>query len=93
VFEPRSIGDFNSDGIVDAADYTVYRDNLWTTGPTNPADANGDGVVTTTDYAVWKAYYGTTTAGAALTIPEPSALVIAGVVSLVFATRRRSCLV
>jgi hypothetical protein len=90
VFEPRSIGDFNSDGVVDVADYTVYRDNLWTTGPTNPADANGDGVVTTTDYAVWKAYYGTTTAGTALTIPEPSALVIAGVTSILVATRRRA---
>lgn len=46
-------GDFNGDGAVDAADYTVWRD---TNGSTTDlrADANGDGVVDQADYDLWK---------------------------------------
>jgi lipopolysaccharide export system protein LptA len=39
-------GDFNVDGVVDAADYTVWRDNLGTK-------------YTAADYDVWKANFGT----------------------------------
>jgi hypothetical protein len=88
-FDPRSMGDFNGDGVVDAADYTVYRDNYLAFGADNPANANGDTVVTAADYAIWAANYGASTLGAALAIPEPSALVIAGVSSLAIATLSR----
>ncbi len=49
-----AIGDFNRDGQVDAADYTIWRD---TNGSTTDlrADANGDGVVDQADYDAWKA--------------------------------------
>ena len=43
-------GDFNSDGNVDIADYTVWRNNLGTT-------------YTTDDYQDWKANFGNTAAG------------------------------
>ena len=47
---PRLSGDFNDDGIVDAADYTVWRDTLGQTGQDLAADFTGpsgtpDGVV------------------------------------------------
>lgn len=57
-------GDFNGDQVVDAADYTVWRDNL-------------GAPYTQEDYAQWRDNYGATSAlspSATLnTIPEPSA--------------------
>src|SRR6202007_2157730 len=41
-------GDFNHDGIVDAADYTVWRDSLGQTGNV-AADGNEDNVVDMAD--------------------------------------------
>ncbi|QDV74784.1 SpoIID/LytB domain-containing protein [Botrimarina mediterranea] len=87
VFDPRTIGDLNGDGDVDAADYTVYRDNVGVIDAGNPADANGDGVVSETDYAVWSAYYGTTTGGATLSVPEPTTVAFAVIVGLTMLTR------
>jgi hypothetical protein len=57
-------GDYNFNGIVDAADYSVWRD---TVGSTNDLRADGssasmagvpDGVVDAHDYAWWKANFG-----------------------------------
>jgi hypothetical protein len=55
------LGDYNDNGFVDAADYTVWRDML--SGSANdladhPADANHDYIVNELDYEVWKAHYG-----------------------------------
>lgn len=72
VFTPLLTGDFNADGQVDAADYTVWRDSLNST--TNlAADANGDGQVTTADYAVWQQSFGDALTFA---VPEPHALLL-----------------
>jgi hypothetical protein len=51
-------GDYNDDGVVDAADFTVWRDNL-NTNTTLPNDVT-PGMVTSEDYAVWKAHFGQT---------------------------------
>ncbi|MEN1680441.1 MAG: dockerin type I domain-containing protein [Planctomycetota bacterium] len=66
-------GDFNGDGTVDAADYTVWRDNL------NGAEASlaagsgtGDGIVDVDDFNLWKVMFGRTFAPAATAAPEPS---------------------
>jgi hypothetical protein len=68
-------GDFNNDGVVNAADYTVYRDNernLFTAGA----------------YPQWRDNYGAIAAPpATLTVPEPSSFVLAAV--LVGLIRRR----
>ncbi len=54
-------GDFNNDGMVDAADYTVWRDGLGTTH-------------TTEHYNDWLANFGTTSSSSnAITVPEPAA--------------------
>ena len=70
-------GDFNLDGIVDAADYTVWRDNLGQQGlqPFTRGDGNGDGLVTSADYIVWQNHFGAhlgTGASATVTVPEPT---------------------
>ena len=53
-------GDYNRDHIVDAADYTVWRDSLDQIGYRLPADGNGDGKVDIDDYSVWKKHFGET---------------------------------
>ncbi|MEX2317937.1 MAG: dockerin type I repeat-containing protein [Pirellulales bacterium] len=49
-------GDYNFDGSVNAADYTVWRNQLGTDEPA--ADGNFDGVVDALDYNLWKANFG-----------------------------------
>ncbi|HEY4234018.1 MAG TPA: choice-of-anchor Q domain-containing protein [Lacipirellulaceae bacterium] len=54
-------GDYNGDGFVDAADYTLWRDTMGATVvAASGADGNGDGVVDAKDYAVWAANFGET---------------------------------
>jgi autotransporter-associated beta strand protein len=80
------VGDYNHDGIVDAADYTVWRDSLGST--TNlAADGNGNGVIDAGDYDVWKMHFGQTAgggAGGAAGVPEPSSLVLCAMGALGF---------
>ncbi|MEM8864875.1 MAG: PEP-CTERM sorting domain-containing protein [Planctomycetota bacterium] len=54
----RNPMDYNSDGAVNAADYTVWRDSLGQTGPGLAADGNGDEVVDIVDYENWKTNFG-----------------------------------
>lgn len=52
-------GDFNEDGLVNAADYTLYRDTLGqVVTPLTGADADGSGMVDEADYDIWTATYG-----------------------------------
>ncbi|TWT85267.1 GDSL-like Lipase/Acylhydrolase [Posidoniimonas polymericola] len=66
-------GDYNRDGLVDAADYTVWRDANGASGPGLAADGNGDQQVDQQDYAVWRDAYGPQPAPAATAAPTPSA--------------------
>ncbi len=50
--------------MVDAADYTVWRDSLGQTGNL-AADANEDNIVDAEDYALWKANFGRSESGGA----------------------------
>lgn len=94
-FNPAEFGDYNADGIVDAADYTVWRDLF---GSLNPAaDGDGSGVVGQGDYLVWRDHFGQTVSpgsgaasGNAAFVPEPSSwlLVFFGF-SLIGARRHR----
>ena len=63
---PALPGDYNLDGVVDAADYTVWRDTLGTGGlmPYEGADGSGNGVIGPEDYLIWKSQYGQTLPGA-----------------------------
>lgn len=52
------IGDYNDDGEVDQADYTMWADSYNDTGIGLPADGNNDGVVDQADFTVWADHYG-----------------------------------
>jgi hypothetical protein len=54
-------GDYNHDGRVDAADYTIWQDTKGSTTDLR-ADGNGDGVVDQKDYDLWKANFSATAA-------------------------------
>ena len=91
-------GDYNGDGVVDAADYTVWRNNLGTDFDlAGHGDETGSslGVVDGDDYTLWKANYGWpgTLYGSGSTanfVPEPGALGFLAAGSLgVMALRRR----
>ena len=59
-------GDFNNNMVVDAADYTVWRDHL---GAADESSLNGNGNgmngVDAGDYALWKSHFGEHSPGAA----------------------------
>lgn len=50
-------GDYNFNGIVDAADYTVWRDTLGSTTELR-ADGNASGSIDAGDYGFWKSHFG-----------------------------------
>jgi autotransporter-associated beta strand protein len=81
-------GDYNSNGVVDAADYTVWRDTLGDqVTPGTGADGTGpggspDGVVDQLDYQLWVDHFGEAAPDGGSnaivgTVPEPSAISLA----------------
>jgi hypothetical protein len=84
------LGDYNMNGIVDAADYTVWRNMLGQMGAGLAADGNGDSVVDANDYAVWKSHFGnmspgsgSSSIGGSPAVPEPSCLLLAALGGLI----------
>jgi hypothetical protein len=58
----RFPGDYNHNGTVDAADYTVWRDSLGkTVSKGTGADADGSTVVDAADYSIWQTQFGNDT--------------------------------
>jgi hypothetical protein len=51
-------GDYNEDGYVDLADYTVWADSFGQTGSDLSADGNGDEFVDLADYTIWADNFG-----------------------------------
>jgi hypothetical protein len=83
---PSVSGDYNDDGVVDAADYIVWRKHLGEAFVLpNEAPGVTPGVVTTEDYDAWRARFGNSLmesgSGGGSTVPEPSTLVL-GVLAL-----------
>jgi hypothetical protein len=81
ITSPDLPGDYNGDGTVNAADYTVYRNRLSGIGGTTLPNDAGDPGVTIDDYDYWKAHYGETAgSGASLAsadnVPEPATLAL-----------------
>ncbi len=74
---PTLPGDYNGDNVVDAGDYTVWRDNL-NQSVELPNDET-PGMVDESDYEVWKAHFGESiNSGAGQTtsaVPEPASLI------------------
>jgi hypothetical protein len=92
-------GDYNDDGIVDAADYTAWRDRLgqnMALPNTDPADM--DNMVTTAEYDFWVSRFGATSGSGSGSgslgvgaVPEPSSVLLAAaaVCGLVGVRRRQ----
>jgi hypothetical protein len=91
-------GDYNDDNVVNAADYTAWRDHLGGTSLTN--ETVSPGIVDAADYSEWSAHFGSdytkittimdnirfANAGSAslatFPVPEPSSLILAFVAAL-----------
>jgi hypothetical protein len=86
-------GDYNDDGIVNAADYSVWRNSLGAVGSNLPADGNGNGSVDAGDYAIWKTHFGESlgsgSGGNSSTVPEPSSLMLVLLALSAWVTSRR----
>ena len=81
--------DYNGDGVCDAADYVVWRNNLGTNNVilNDPTPGNVD----QSDYDFWRTRFGNTAgSGAAVTVtPEPSTFFLAITALATLSTRRR----
>ncbi|TWT90378.1 hypothetical protein Mal64_07670 [Pseudobythopirellula maris] len=84
------VGDFNDNGVVDAADFTVWRDNLGA-GDESSINNAGDGLggVDMADYDLWVANFGDTAEALAVSAPEPAALSLLLLFGASWALRRR----
>jgi hypothetical protein len=78
-----TLPDFNGNGMVDAADYVIWRSHLGLMGTATLAqgDADGDHNVTNADYSIWKANFGAHSGAGADSIggsavPEPPSAVL-----------------
>jgi hypothetical protein len=72
---PGVQGDYNGNGVVDMADYVLWRNG----GPLQN-EVNSVGTVDSTDYDAWRARFGNTSgSGSGLgsaAVPEPSSLLL-----------------
>jgi hypothetical protein len=70
---PLLLGDYNQNGTIDAADYTVWRDLLLVDDAILPNDPTPN-VIDDTDYDYWKAHFGESLGGSggktAASVPE-----------------------
>jgi hypothetical protein len=82
-------GDYSDDGVVDAADYTIWRDAFENGGPLLVNEVVTPGEVTLEDYDAWSTRYGSSSATSAA-VPEPAGLALtAGFIAAAAAMRLR----
>ena len=88
-------GDYNGNGIVDAADYTVWRDSLGSTTKL-AADGDANGIVDASDYFVWTSNFGKSAGSgvgsgsvSSAGVPEPQTVYFLAIGLLFLAAVRR----
>lgn len=92
---PTLPGDYNRNGIVDTADYSVWRDRLGSTFSL-PNEGTTPNVVDQADYTLWKSNFGNTLSsgggGGGLSVPEPTTLGLGLILAVipVYCRARRS---
>jgi hypothetical protein len=75
-------GDYNNDGFVNAADYTVWRNttNQEVLNPGDGADGDESGFIDNGDYTFWKEHFGLVTKGGEVILTGSSMLTTNGAV-------------
>jgi len=78
-------GDYNKNGVVDAADYVVWRSEYGQHASGLPADGYPDTYIDEYDYDVWRERFGNTSGGAgsfgaSAVVPEPSTFALLALV-------------
>jgi hypothetical protein len=90
-FLPLLVGDYNNDGVVNAADYVVWRSNAGTTNVL-PNDPIG-GTIGTQQFDHWRANFGAACGGNASSInaavPEPHTIFLVLSMAIVPVTARK----
>lgn len=92
LFNPLA-GDYNGDGLVDAADFVIWRDSYGQTGTGLAADGDGSGEVDQADYTLWVGNFGSTSGPSqsssnSTSVPEPASLIMI-LIGLISAASRR----
>lgn len=81
-------GDYNGNGVVDAADYALWRNTFGQNAVPagSGADGNANGTIDPGDFDFWKSKFGNSVpgagAGASLAVPEPGSLSLLGILIL-----------
>jgi Metallo-peptidase family M12B Reprolysin-like len=84
-------GDYNANGIVDAADYIVWRMTSGQSGSALAADGNNNGRIDIGDFTVWRDHFGATMptgSGSIASTPEPTSILMM-LLSLMIGSMRR----
>jgi hypothetical protein len=85
-------GDYSGDGIVDTADYLVWRKAIATQNLI--ADGDGNGIVDAGDHALWSEFFGMSleleSGPSGAPIPEPSTAALAAMFCAAMLLRRRA---
>lgn len=95
LLQPVDSGDYNRDGVVNAADYTVWRDTL---GSTTVLTANGNdsgtsmSVINQADYQLWVNKFGSAAGSGAdsatgIAVPEPTYWMLTMIAALAILAR------
>lgn len=84
-------GDYNNDGVVNLADYAVWRNNLGAPDTVLPdgSTEDGSGIVDAGDYMTWKDNFGNSAGAAAIgaaNVPEPGSWVLLSLLGMTMAT-------
>jgi PEP-CTERM motif len=93
---PTTTGDYNGNHVVDAADYTIWRDTFGQNADPHGSGADGiaDGIIDEQDYAFWKLHFGETVPGgsgslSASSVPEPASWLLLLGAALVLSCARK----
>lgn len=96
---PPPTGDYNLNGVVDAADYIVWRDTLTQSAAPegSGADGNANGTIESGDYTFWRQRFGNPVPGSAAggnlqsstAVPEPMAIFLSFAWLLAFVQRTK----
>jgi hypothetical protein len=86
-------GDYNDDGVVDAADYTTWRDSLENGTPLVNETAS-PGTIDAEDYAAWKTNFGAVNGpgmGSTASVPEPASAALCCLAGIFALSAARNC--